>query len=57
MGLKGCDLLTVPLCLEHHRELHDTGAVKPYEPSEMPVLLWQAVAMCLRERVLDKETA
>ncbi len=30
MGIKGCDLLTVPLCGPHHRELHKTGAVKPY---------------------------
>jgi hypothetical protein len=52
MGLKGCDLLTVPLCVWHHRELHTTGTVKPYTARELPVVLWQAVAMALRDRLL-----
>jgi len=29
MGIKGCDLLTVPLCGAHHRELHKRGGSGP----------------------------
>jgi hypothetical protein len=36
----------------HHRELHTTGTVKPYTARELPVVLWQAVAMALRDRLL-----
>lgn len=53
VGLKGCDLLTVPLCSEHHRELHKTGEVKPYSRVETQAEIWKAIALCLRERVLE----
>jgi hypothetical protein len=53
VGLKGCDLLTVPLCGRHHRELHKRGEVAPHGPSETRELLWKSVALCLRERVLE----
>lgn len=54
VGIKGCDLLTVPLCASHHRELHKRGEVEPYGPSETREMLWKSVALCLRERVLEK---
>lgn len=53
VGIKGCDLLAVPLCIEHHRELHQTGTVRPYVAKEMPVLLWRAAALVLRARLLE----
>lgn len=52
MGIKGCDLLTVPLCVRHHRELHKTGEVKPYTAKETVTMLWESVAKTLRERLL-----
>jgi hypothetical protein len=55
VGLKGCDLLTVPLCSSHHRELHKRGEVAPYSRSETAEILWKAVALCLRARVLEGE--
>lgn len=54
MGIKGCDLLAVPLCHEHHHELHATGTVRPYQPREIPVLLWRGAAMTLRARLLEE---
>jgi hypothetical protein len=54
-GLKGCDLLTVPLCESHHRELHRTGTVEPYSPSETKAEIWKSIALCLRARVLEDQ--
>ncbi len=53
IGIKGCDLLTVPLCAPHHRELHKRGEVHPYGPVETREVLWKSVALCLRARVLE----
>ncbi len=53
VGLKGCDLLTVPLCQAHHRELHKTGMVYPYGQGLTREMLWKSVALCLRQRVLE----
>ena len=55
MGIKGCDLLTVPLCQKHHREIHQNAKVEPYTIHETQVIVWQAIAMCLRERVLEEK--
>lgn len=55
MGIKGCDLLTVPLCRPHHRELHKRGQVGNLTPEETKGLLWRAVAMVLRQRLLEGE--
>ncbi len=33
-GSKRDDRDTVPLCVSHHRELHDTGAIKPWSVEE-----------------------
>ncbi len=57
LGLKGCDLFTVPLCGKHHRELHKTGEVKPYTASETVSLLWESIARTLRARLLEREGA
>jgi hypothetical protein len=54
MGIKGCDLLTVPLCLMHHRELHKTGVIAPHDRAQTESLLWRAVAMTLRQRLLGE---
>lgn len=56
VGLKGCDLLTVPLCAKHHREIHKTGSVEPYSVPETQAEIWKAIALCLRERVLEEKT-
>jgi len=53
MGLKGCDLLTVPLCRAHHREIHKTGTVAGYSAEEARGAMWKAVALVLRQRVLE----
>lgn len=53
MGLKGCDLLTVPLCLPHHRELHKNGHVGDLTPAETRTELWKAIALQLREKLLE----
>ena len=57
LGIKGCDLFTVPLCGKHHRELHKTGEVKPYTASETVSLLWESIARTLRARLLEGEKA
>lgn len=57
VGLKGCDLLTVPLCHSHHRELHKRGEVQPYTRAETQEQLWKAIALCLRARLLEGEGA
>ena len=56
VGLKGCDLLTVPLCVSHHRELHKRGEIHPYGPVETREILWKSVALTLRDRVLEAES-
>lgn len=53
MGIKGCDLFTVPLCRAHHRELHKTGTVGERTPEETRGEMWQAIALQLRERLLE----
>lgn len=48
-GAGGSDLSAVPLCREHHRELHTTGQAKfEYKHN---VTLWVEVANCLAARV------
>ena len=53
MGIKGCDLFTVPLCREHHRELHKRGVVGERGPNETDAVMWKAIALQLRERLLE----
>lgn len=57
MGIKGCDLLTVPLCEPHHRELHKRGTVGDLTPSEAQGEAWKAIALCLRDRLATLEQA
>lgn len=54
MGIKGCDLLTVPLCGRHHRELHKRGTVGERAPAEAQGEMWKAIAMQLRTRLLEE---
>ena len=53
MGIKGCDLFTVPLCRPHHRELHKRGTVGERDPCETQSEMWRAIALQLRERLLE----
>lgn len=46
-GTKGSDWLTVPLCREHHTELHTIG-FKAFE-SKYGINLWRACATLLAE--------
>ena len=55
VGLKGCDLLAVPLCLRCHRDLHKTGSVGAWTREQTEAFLWRAVAMTLRARLLEGE--
>lgn len=55
IGIKGCDLLTAPLCREHHREIHDHGQVRDIMPDQTDAGLWKAIALCLRLRLLQRE--
>lgn len=56
VGLKGCDLLTVPLCHDCHRELHETGTIAKMTRDQLETLLWRVVAMTLRARLLEGAT-
>ena len=53
MGIKGCDLLTVPLCQQHHAELHKRGRVGDLTPLETETAMWKTIALQLRERLLE----
>lgn len=59
VGIKGCDLLTAPLCREHHRAIHQHGTADagPFglSPGETQAELWKSIALCLRERLLQEE--
>ena len=47
-GIKGCDLLTVPLCHQHHQEWHQRAQVGQLSHLETQVEMWKAVALTLR---------
>lgn len=55
VGIKGCDLLAVPLCRKCHREIHKTGTVGQLDRAQTEALLWRAVALTLRARLLEGE--
>ena len=51
-GIKGCDLLTVPLCHQHHQEWHQRAQVGQLSKLETQVEMWKAIALTLRaERI------
>jgi hypothetical protein len=56
VGLKGCDLLAVPLCVDCHRELHDTGSIARMTREQLDSHFWRSVAMTLRARLLEGES-
>lgn len=56
LGIKGCDLLAIPLCRRHHRELHKRGTVGELDQSELWELVWKSIALSLRAYHLQ-ETA
>lgn len=55
IGIKGCDLLTVPLCCPHHREFHKRGAVGSLTREETESVMWKTIALQLRDRLLDSD--
>lgn len=57
IGIKPCDLLAAPLCRRHHQELHDTGAIRDLTAEQTESGLWQAIALCLRDRLAQWEEA
>ena len=52
-GIKCCDLLTVPLCRRCHHDLHERGTVGDLDRTQTDLLLWRAVALLLRARLLE----
>lgn len=53
MGVKTDDFSTVPLCHEHHRDLH-AGDVRGYTREELQAKLDRTVTALLREALLTK---
>lgn len=54
-GLKGCDLLTVPLCNQHHQEWHQRAQVGALSHLETQVEMWKAIALTLRAVAIDMD--
>ena len=48
VGIKGCDLLTVPLCNAHHQEWHQRAQVGNLSHVETEREMWKAIAVTLR---------
>jgi hypothetical protein len=56
VGMKGCDLFTVPLCQEHHREWHQRASIGERSTVETELEMWKAMAVTLRaHRVAERE--
>jgi hypothetical protein len=56
-GIKGCDLLTVPLCNAHHQEWHQRAQVGNLSHVETEREMWKAIAVTLRAWVTYKARA
>ncbi len=54
-GLKGCDLLTVPLCPRHHQEWHQRASVGELSHTETEREMWKAIAVTLRAASLTED--
>ncbi len=54
MGIKPCDLFTVPLCHLHHGELHKRGAVEPFSRAETQAAIDSAMILLLRSALIEK---
>lgn len=48
MGIKTCDLHTVPLCQTCHGQWHQQGAIRARSRDATMALLWREVAIQLR---------
>lgn len=53
MGIKTCDLHTVPLCESCHRQWHQHGAIGQYSRDRTVAELWRTVAIQLRQCAID----
>ncbi len=53
MGLKTCDLHTVPLCPSCHRQWHIQGAIGQLSRDRTQAELWRAAAVQLREAAVE----
>lgn len=54
-SIKGCDLLTVPLCHAHHNEWHSRAQVGDLSTAETQREMWKEIALTLRARLLEVE--
>jgi hypothetical protein len=52
MGIKGCDLHTIPLCHSHHREWHQRARVEPFTTEGTKTEMWRGIAATLRLYVI-----
>lgn len=53
MGLKTCDLHTVPLCPGCHQAWHQRGQIRHLSRSDTQAELWKAIAVLLRRAFLE----
>lgn len=53
VGVKGCDLLTVPLCPRHHGEWHQHARIEPYDRNETQAYIWRGIAETMRRFILE----
>ncbi len=52
MGVKTCDLHTVPLCPFCHQMWHQRGQIRHLSRSDTVAELWKAVAVLMREALI-----
>lgn len=57
VGMKGCDLLTVPLCNQHHQEWHQRAQVGALSTLETQVEMWKGISLTLRAWELQQARA
>ena len=53
MGLKTCDLHTVPLCRKCHEQWHRRGTIQSMSRDKTVAELWRAVAVLLRRALIE----
>jgi hypothetical protein len=53
-GMRGCDLLTVPLCSAHHDEWHSRAQIGDLTTTETQREMWKGMALTLRAWVTWK---
>lgn len=53
MGIKTCDLHTVPLCPRCHGEWHQRGRIRELSGMDTQLVLWKEIALLLRRAYLE----